>query len=102
MTTDTFNLLPLSVSYHLIYLMQSQFLKHWPSGPMLSLRQNVRLSVCLSMCLSVCSLLKYRLNVFLPPLLKVGCPIFVEILNPWGKVVERSGLVFEHFCLKIV
>ena len=22
--------------------------------------------------------------------------------NPWGKVVERSGLIFEYFCLKIV
>ena len=50
-------------------------------------------------CLFVCSLLRYRLNVFLPPFPKVGCPIFFEIRNPWGKVVERSGLIFEHFCL---
>jgi hypothetical protein len=28
---------------------------------------------------------------------KVGCPIFLEIRNPWGKVMERSGLTFEHF-----
>ena len=31
------------------------------------------------------SLLRYRLTVFLPPLPKVGCPIFFEIWNPWGK-----------------
>ena len=37
--------------------------------------------------------------VFLPPLPEVGCPIFLEIRNPWGKVVERSGLTFEHFLL---
>ena len=30
---------------------------------------------------------------------KIGCPIFLEIRNPWGKVMERSGLTFEHFCL---
>ena len=59
-------------------------------------------SVCLSVCLSVCSLLRYRLNVFLPPLPEVGCPIFLKIRNPLGKVMERSGLRFEHFCLKIV
>ena len=55
-----------------------------------------------SVCLSVCSLLRYRLNVFLPQLPKVGCPIFLEIRNPSGKVMGRSGLRFKHFCLKIV
>ena len=59
-------------------------------------------SVCLSVRVCVCSLLRYRLNVFLPPLPEVGCPIFLVIRNPWGKVMERSGLRFEHFCLKIV
>ena len=58
--------------------------------------------VCLCVCLCVCSLLRYRLNVFLPPLPEVKCPKFVEIRNPWGKVMERSGLTFEHFCLKVV
>ena len=57
--------------------------------------------VCLFVCLSLCSLLRYRLNVFLPPLPEVGCPIFLEIRNPWGKVMERSGLRFEHFCLEV-
>ena len=54
-------------------------------------------SVCLSVCLSVrpsvrpsvCSLLRYHLNVFLPPLPHVGCPIFLEIRNNWGKIMER-------------
>ena len=59
-------------------------------------------SVCPCVCPSVCSLLRYRLNVFLPPFPEVGCPIFLEIRNPWGKVLERSGLRFEHFCLKVV
>ena len=73
---------------------------------MLSISRFVRPSVCmsvrLSVCLCVCSLLRYRLTVFLSPLPKVGCPIFLEIRNPWGKVMERSGLRYEHFCLKIV
>ena len=33
-------------------------------------------SVCPSVCVSVCSLLRYRINVFLPPLTEVKCPIF--------------------------
>ena len=54
-------------------------------------------SLCPSVSLCVCSLLRYRLTVFLPPLPEVGCHIFLEIRNPWGKVMERSGLTFEHF-----
>ena len=42
------------------------------------------------------------LTVFLPPRPEIGCPIFLEIRNPWEKVMERSGLRYEHFCLKIV
>ena len=37
-------------------------------------------------------MLRYRLNIVLPPLPKVGCPIFLEIPNSWGKVLERNGL----------
>ena len=37
--------------------------------------------------LSVWSLLRYRLNAFLPPLLKVGCPTILKIPNPWKEVV---------------
>ena len=68
----------------------------------ISLSRNVRQSVRLFVRLSVCSLLRYRLNVFLPPLPKVGCPIFLKIRNHLGKVMERSCLRFEHFCLKVV
>ena len=38
--------------------------------------------VCLFVCVCVCSLLRYHLTVFLPPLTKVGCPIFLEVRNP--------------------
>ena len=51
---------------------------------------------------SLFSLLRYRLTVFLPPLPEVGCPLFLEIRNPCAKVMERSGLKFEHFCLEVV
>ena len=57
-------------------------------------------SVCPSVCLSVSSLLRYRLNVFLHPLPKVGCPIFLEIWIPWGKVIERSGLRIKKILIK--
>ena len=46
--------------------------------------------VCLSVIL--CSLC---LLVFLPPLLEVQCPNFLDIWNPWKKVMERSGLRYE-------
>ena len=36
------------------------------------------------------------LNVFLPPLPKSNVHNF--FWNPWGKVMERSGLRFENFC----
>ena len=88
---------PVSLLICFCYLKHVGFSKHWPSGPMLSLSQNVPMSVCLF----VCSLLRYRLTVFLPPLPKVGCLIF-WIWNPWGKVMERSGLRFEIFSLEVV
>ena len=74
----------------------THFLKHRTSGPKLSISQFVRLSVHVSL------LLRYRLNIFLPPLPEIGCPIFLEIQNPWGKVMERSGLRLEHFCLEVI
>ena len=40
------------------------------------------------------------LTFFLSPLPEVRCPICLEIRNPWGKVMERKGLRYEHFCLK--
>ena len=62
---------------------------------------SVRVFVCVCVCPCV-HFLRYRLTVFLPPLPEVGCPILLEIRNPWGKVMERSGLIFEHFCLEVV
>ena len=40
--------------------------------------------------------------VFLPPLTEVGCPKVLEIQNPWGKLMERSGLRLDHFSLEVV
>ena len=54
------------------------------------------------MCVCVCSLLGYRLKVLLPQLPEIGCLIFLEIQNLWGKVEERSCLGFENFCLEVV
>ena len=44
----------------------------------------------------------YMLRPILPPLPKVGCPKFLKILNPWGKVLEQSGLRIEHLCWDVV
>ena len=82
--------------------MLRRFSKYRLSGPMLSIGRNVHMCVCLFLCLFVCSLLRYRLNVFLPPFPEVGCQSFLELRNPWGKVMERSGLTFEQFCLEVV
>ena len=59
-------------------------------------------SKCPSVRVCVCSLLRYCLNLFLPPLPEVGCPNILQIRNPWGKVMERYGLRFEHFCLEVI
>ena len=73
----------------------AMFSKHRPSGTMLSISRFVRPSVC--------SLLRYRLSVFLPPLPEVGWPIFLEILNPWGKEMEKIFcLRFQFFSLEVV
>ena len=85
-------------SYYWLEILIFKALAHWVDAYYKSKCQ----SVCPSVCRSVCSLLRYCLNVFLPPFPKVGCPIFLEIHNPWGKVIERSGLRFEHFCLEVV
>ena len=42
-----------------------------------------------------------HLCICLPPLPEVGCPKFLEIWNPWGKVLERSGFRIEHFCWEV-
>ena len=55
-------------------------------------------SKCLYVCLFVHHTFSLRLTVFLSPLPEVQCPNFLDIQNPWGKVMERSGLRFENFC----
>ena len=68
------------------------------SAPLGQFSHRVAMSVCLSapsealsvnrcvfVRVSVCSLLRYRFNVFLPPLPKVGYPKILELRNPWGK-----------------
>ena len=65
--------------------------------------ESVCLSLCMSVCLSVCPLFMYQIfRPILPPLPKVECPKVVEIRNPWGKDLERSGLRIKHFCWEVV
>ena len=51
-----------------------------------------RLNKLLIIKVNQVKILSYRLNIFLPPSPEVGCPIFLEIQNPWGIIMERSGL----------
>ena len=69
-----------------------KFSKYRPFGPMLSISRFFRPCGCLCVCLSVCSLLRYCLNVFLPRLPEIGCPIFFEIQNPWEEVVSDLNI----------
>ena len=85
------------------FLVQNRFSLNRPSGPIQSVSQFVRLSVRLSVCLSVCVFtFEVPFKRLFAPTSRCGCPIFLEIRNPLGKVMERSGLIFEKFCLKIV
>ena len=57
-------------------------------------------SVCLFVCLFV-RLFAFEVQfrcLFAPP--KVGCPIFLDIRNSWGKSNGKSGLTFENFTNK--
>ena len=69
---------------------------HRPSGPMLSISQNVCLSVCPSVCMFT---FEVPFKCLLAPLHKVECPKFLEPQKPWEKVMERSGFRFENFFL---
>ena len=69
---------------------------------MLSISQDVCLSVRLSVRLFVCVFtfeVPFK-RLFAPP--SRSRMSNIRIRNPWGKVVERSDLRYEHFCLKIV
>ena len=63
---------------------------------------SVCLCVRLCVCVSVCSLMRNRLNIFLPPLPEVSCLKFLEIRNPWGNLILRRSLRCEYFCSKRV
>ena len=75
------------------FLVQVRFQRIGPLGQFFLL---VVMSVCVSVRPYVCLLLRYRLKVFLPPVPKVGCQTFLEIRNPLGQVIQRSGLRFEN------
>ena len=57
---------------------------------------NCRSELC-SLLIFFCSL---HLNVFFNPLPKAQCPNYLDFPNPWGKLMERSGIRFEHFAHK--
>ena len=54
------------------------------------------LVVAMSVCL-MSLFMWYILRPHLPPLPEVRRSKILEIRNPWGKVLERSGLRIEHF-----
>ena len=64
-------------------------------GPLGRFDLVIAMSVCLCVCLSL--FMWYILRPILPPLPKVQYPKFLEIRNPWGKVLERSGIRIENF-----
>ena len=66
---------------------------------MLSISQNVRLSVCVCVCLFT---FEVPFNNLFALTSEVGCQIFLEIWNSWGKVMKISGLTFEHFGFEVV
>ena len=70
----------------------------------LVVEQSVYVSVCVFVCVCVCLSLfmQYILRPIFPPLPEVGCPKFLDIQNPWGKLLERMGLRIEHFCFEVV
>ena len=71
-----------------------QFSSNWPTGPIRSSSRDVRLFDVPFHVLD--------LRPILLPFPEVECPKFLEIRNPWGKVLERSGLRIEHFCWEVV
>ena len=76
----------------------------WTSSQF-SLNQSSSQIVCVSVCLCVCVFSPfhtYILRPILPPIPKVGSPKFLELRNPWGKVLERIGLRIEYFGWDVV
>ena len=55
-----------------------------------------------SICPSVCPCVRVftfevPFKCLFAPLPEVGCPILLELRNPWGGKMERKGLRFEQF-----
>ena len=57
----------------------------------------------------LCFLLLYLFTLFkrlLPPLPKVQCPNFLDVRNPWGKVMEKSVSDLKTFahkgCIRVI
>jgi hypothetical protein len=69
----------------------------WADAFYKSICPSVSLSVCLFVCLFTFEVPFKRL---IAPTFQ--SPNFFEIQNPWGKVMKRSGLRFEHFCSEVV
>ena len=70
-------------------------------GPLFFLHIMAHMCAWVCVCLSVCVFtFEVPFKHLFPPLPEVGCPKFLELLNPWGKVMERSSLRIEN--LKIV
>ena len=67
-------------------------------GP-LSISQFISPCVCPCVCPSV-HFLWYRLNIFFPPLAKVGCPTFLGIRNPWVKQLKEMVSDLKTFTNK--
>ena len=70
------------------------FSENRPSGSILSSQVSVHVSVRWCVCLFTFEVLFKRL---LPPIHEVGYPKCLEITNPWGKVMDISGLSFGEF-----
>ena len=71
------------------------FSKHWPSGHMLSISRNVRLSVCLSVCLLTFEV-PFK-GLFAPTSRSQMSNTFRD-----SESLGKSGRRVENFCLKVV
>ena len=74
----------------------------WADAFYKSICPSVRLSVCLFVCLSVCSLFAVPFNGLFAPTSRSQMSNIFRDLESLGKVMERSGLRYEYFRLKIV
>ena len=58
------------------------------------------LVVAMSVCVYVCMFVPFRVvyfEAYFAPTSRYQMSKFLEIQNSWGKVLERSGLINEHF-----